>query len=243
MATKSVSRTVGSVIAGGAAAIAASYAATVAFAYVRYGRPAPAREADAEDALLDRFMPLYDVVERHRIAVAAPAGVTLDIARDLDMTSSPIVRAIFKGRELVLHATPPPTHIPRGLMASVTALGWGVLAEVPGREIVMGAVTKPWEADVAFRKIAPEAFHGFAEPGYVKIAWTLRADPAGDASCVFRTETRAIATDMRSREKFRRFWAVFSPGIALIRRLMLQPVKCAAERHARGRAGVAEGLA
>ena len=36
---------------------------------------APATPEDA-DAFLDRFMPEYDVVERHHINVAAPADVT-----------------------------------------------------------------------------------------------------------------------------------------------------------------------
>ena len=30
---------------------------------------------------------------------------------------------------------------PKGLLAQTTLLGWGVLAEKPGREIVVGAVT------------------------------------------------------------------------------------------------------
>jgi hypothetical protein len=111
------------------------------------------------------------------------------------------------------------------------ALGWGVLAQVPGREIVMGAVTRPWEADVTFRALPPAEFAAFAEPGFVKIAWTLRADPVGAETSVFRTETRALATDAVARARFRAYWSWASPGIALIRRLSLRPLKRAAERH------------
>jgi hypothetical protein len=128
------------------------------------------------------------------------------------------------------------------LLAHVLALGWGVLAEVPGREIVVGAVTKPWEADVVFRAMSAHEFASFREPGYVKIAWTLRADPLDDDACVFRTETRAVATDAFARATFRRYWAVFSPGIALIRRVSLGPVKQEAERRAR-EAGARSGQA
>ena len=60
------------------------------------------------------------------------------------------------------------------------AMGWGVLAEIPGREIVMGAVTQPWEADVVFRPLPSAEFAAFAEPGFVKIVWTLRADPVDE---------------------------------------------------------------
>ena len=49
---------------------------------------------------------------------------------------------------------------------------------------------------------------------------------------MFRTETRAVATDAAARAKFRRYWSFLSPGIVLIRWLMLGPVKAEAERRA-----------
>jgi hypothetical protein len=71
----------------------------------------------------------------------------------------------------------------------------------------------------------------FDEPGYIKIAWTLRADATSGAESVFRTETRAIATDGTARAKFRRYWSLLSPGIIVIRWAMLQPLKAEAERR------------
>jgi hypothetical protein len=109
-----------------------------------------------------------------------------------------------------------------------------VLAEVPGREVVMGAVTKPWEANVVFRPLHPDEFTTFNEPDYVKIAWTVRADAMSTTKSIFRTETRAIATDATARTKFRRYWSLLSPGIIAIRWIMLRPVKAEAERRARG---------
>lgn len=161
----------------------------------------------------------------------APAAVTLDVARTMDLFAMPVVRAIIKGRELVLGATSRVRPWSGGLLAEVQSLGWVVLAENPGREVVVGAVTKPWEPDVTFRSVAPEAFAEFAEAGYVKIAWTLRADPSGPNGSVFRTETRAIATDAAARDKFRRYWSFLSPGIVLIRRISLAPLKAQAERR------------
>ena len=112
------------------------------------------------------------------------------------------------------------------------ALGWGVLAEEPGHEIVMGAVTRPWNGNVVFRGLPPDEFAAFNEPDYVKIVWTLRADAVSDTTSIARTETRAIATDAESRRKFRWYWARFSPGIVLIRELSLRLVKREAERRA-----------
>jgi hypothetical protein len=219
-------------VAAGVAVAAAAYAAYVGITWYRYGTRSSPRN-DGSDPLLDGFMPAYEVVERHHIRVAAPAALTLAVAGELDLQASPIVRRIIRARELVLGATPGERPRPRGLLAEVKALGWGVLASVPGREVVIGAVTRPWEADVTFRALPPEEFRRFSEPGYVKIAWTIRADEINAAESVFRTETRAIATDAYARRNLRRYWSFFSPGIRLIRWAVLTPVKREAERRAR----------
>jgi hypothetical protein len=185
------------------------------------------------DPLLDRFMPEFEVSERHRVRVAAPPEITLAAAADVDLQQSPVIRAIFRTRELVLGAKPDNVTRPKGLLAQMTSLGWGVLAEEPGREIVAGAVTQPWMANVVFRALPPDQFREFQEPGYVKIVWTLRADPVGAGESIFRTETRVVTTDAAARAKFRWYWARFSPGIVLIRRVMLGQLKKEAERRAR----------
>ena len=182
------------------------------------------------------IMPEYQVEERHHVRVAAPGAITQAAAADTDLQQSRIIRAVFKARELVLGAEPDAETRPKGLLALTTSLGWRVLAEKPGREIVVGAVTQPWLPNVVFRGLAPEEFRVFREPGYVKIAWTLRADPVSDTESIFRTETRVMTTDPTARAKFRWYWARFSPGILLIRRVMLGLLKTDAERRALSRA-------
>lgn len=208
----------------------AAYAGYVATTWVRYGHSARS-DPKAADPLLDRFMPTYDVAERHHIRVGAPAEITFAVAREVDLNQSPIVRTIFKAREVLLGAEPDTATRPRGIVALTTSIGWGVLADVPGRELVIGAVTQPWQANVIFRPLSPDKFVSFNDPDYVKIAWTLRADPVNAAQSVFRTETRAIATDADARRKFRRYWSFLSPGIIVIRWMMLRPLKAEAERR------------
>jgi hypothetical protein len=178
-------------------------------------------------------MPNYEIVERHHIRVVAPAAVALDVARKVDLQASPVVQTIIRAREVILGATPDERPRPRGLLTEVQSLGWGVLAEVPGRKVVAGAVTKPWEANVTFRALPPYQFATFNEAGYVKIAWTIRADPINETESVFRTETRAVATDASARSRFRRYWSFLSPGIIVIRWAVLGPVKKEAEHRAR----------
>jgi hypothetical protein len=232
MRTKSWIRAAAALAAAGAGVSAGAYLGYAAVRWYQYGRLSN-DDADPRDDLLDRFMPGYEIVERHHVRVAAPAAVTLAAAREQDLLQLPLAHAIFRAREVVLGATPADRPLPRGLMDAVLALGWGVLADVPDREVVVGAVTKPWEPDVTFHARPPDEFASFSAPGFVKIACTLRADPIDEVTSVFRTETRAVATDAAARERFRRYWAFFSPGIGLIRRLSLQPLRRDAERRAR----------
>lgn len=221
-------RTLMKAAAGAAAAGTAAYAGWVGAAWYRYGRVCPER---ASDSLLDRFMPRYEVRERHERRVEAPASLTFTRAKEVSLRGSPVARAIFALRSIPsrLGETAPRVN-ERGVLEETLSLGWGVLAEEPGREIVVGAVTQPWKADVVFRAIPPQEFAAFSERGFVKIAWTLAVDPIGPSRCVFRTETRAIAVDAESRARFRRYWAFVSPGILLIRREMIRMVAADAER-------------
>jgi hypothetical protein len=95
---------------GAAAGIAAvGYGGLVAIAWLRYGHAAPP-SADDADARLDRFMPAYDIAERHRVPVAAPAATTFASAAEVDINAPLAIRAIFKGRELFMGASPNATR-------------------------------------------------------------------------------------------------------------------------------------
>jgi hypothetical protein len=208
------------VAAGSVALLGLGYAGMT---WLRYGKSEA--ENTRPDLLLDRFMPRYEIREFHETRVAAPAEVAFATARELDMQGSAVVRAIFKGRELFMGADRANSRRPQPFLSEVMALGWRILHEEPGRKLVVGAVTRPWEANVTFRGLEPQEFAGFQEPGYTKIIWTLEAEPTGRGTAIFRTETRAVTTDGESRRRFRRYWAMVSPGVVLIRHEMLRQVR------------------
>jgi len=222
--------------AGAIGFTSAAYLTYVAVTWVRYGNP-PSPKPEEADVLLDRFMPVYEVAERHHIWVKAPPEITFAAACEADLMRSPIIRAIFRARELVLGSERAETEH-RSVLAFTKAIGWSVLAEVLDTEIIMGAVTEPWNPNVVFHPVTPDQFAAFNEPGYVKIAWTLRADPSGEGESIFRHETRVTTTDAVAWARFRRYWALFSPGIKSIRWLLLRPLRRQAEyraAQARGR--------
>jgi len=165
---------------------------------------------------LDRFMPQAEVNECVSLRVAAPSASVMAAAQSLDLFDIPLIRALFASRARLMGL---------GHSAQLPA----VLAEETGSYVIFGAVTKPWEGNVVFQPLEPSVFLAFADPGFAKIAWTLRVESEGTGSrCI--TETRVVTTSADARQRFRRYWAVFSPGILLIRQRALRSVKAAAER-------------
>jgi hypothetical protein len=197
-------------------------------AWLRYGhRRRPSLEGGDP---LDAFIPEPELDEAHETRVHAPAPVTLQAAKELDVQRSPLVRLIFNLRTLTtrLRGGSVRWESPR-LVEETLAIGWGVLADVPGLYIA-GAVTQPWKGDVEFRALPPEEFAAFDEPGYAKIVWTLEAEELPGGESIARTRTRVSTTDATARRLFRRYWAAMSPGILLIRYEMLRLVRRQAER-------------
>ena len=228
----STARTFAKASAGAAALGLAGIGAYAGAMWTRYGHADPERYP--RDRLLDRFIPEPEVDEYHAMEVAAPAELTFATATQMDLMSSPPVKAIFGLRAIpsLLHGQPFRPGGSRGIVEETLAQGWGVLAEDPGREIVVGSYTQPWHEKVTFQALPPEAFAGFDEPGYVKIVWTLAAEPLGPSGSRFVTRTRVVTTDDEARKRFRRYWAPMSSGIILIRYLALPAVKREAERRA-----------
>ncbi len=201
--------------------------------WYQYGRPS---RVLGEDSLLDDYMPEFEVLERHEVQVEASAATTFAAAKALELRRSRLITGIFRARELMMGAKRPDNAaMSRPFLEEMLGLGWRVLAEVADREIVLGAATRPWHAEVVFRGLKPAEFAEFTEPEYVKIAVSLSVEPLEGGRSIFRTETRVKATDGSSRRRFRRYWVFVSAGIRLIRVETLRLVKQEAEsREAKG---------
>jgi hypothetical protein len=155
----------------------------------------------------------------------------MDVAANFNFQSLAGVRALIWLRERLLGAPHSAAREPMGLLAETAKMGWGVLADEPGRVLVRGALCQPWRADVVFTPIPPGGFAAFAEPDLVKIAWTLEAEALGPTTTRFAHETRAVATDAAARAKFMRYWRWARFGIVGIRLLLMPAIRRAAERR------------
>jgi len=181
-------------------------------------------------ALLDPFVPTADVRGRHQVLIHAPAALVMDVAQKFPMESIWLVRTLFRVRARLLEGPAARGANPAGLVDQLIGGGWQKLDEMPGRYLIAGASCQPWEADPGFSPVGAQPFAEFAEPGRVKIAWTLETNELSPELTCFATETRAVATDRESRLKFKRYWRKFGAGIILIRLVLLPAVRRRAER-------------
>ncbi len=213
---------------GGAAA---ALAAAGWLAYAMLGRNAFGRtRSDDSPSVLDAFVPRYDVSSNQETIVDAAPSAVFAAMRRFSFFQSPLISGLMHARAAILGAKNGQELALEGFVNEMKAFGWAVLDEVPGRRIVLGCATRPWEADVTFRPLDAASWQSFDEPNYVKIAVSIEALPHGTGT-LLRTLTRAAATDEAARRRFRRYWAVFSPGIWLVRWEGLRLVRKHAEER------------
>jgi hypothetical protein len=189
-------------------------------------------------AAIEKYVPAFDVADYREAPVAAEPGAAWQALRAFDLRRSRIVRALFAVRTIPERWRAGAATAPRPgpFVDEALRLGWFLLEERPGEEIVLGAVTKPWEPVVRFRGMPGQQFLAFSEPGFAKIVWNLAVRPGRKAGSVLSTETRVSTTDADSRRRFRRYWRIFGPGIRLIRRIVLRRIQRDLRRSARRRA-------
>ncbi|MEK6304040.1 MAG: hypothetical protein AABO41_25335 [Acidobacteriota bacterium] len=184
--------------------------------------------------LIDEYFPSYDVVERHRIEVNAPSNLVYDAARNLDLSDSRIVRALFRLREIPGWCRSRHSRAQRlGLtLEDLLASGFVVLGERSEEEIVLGLVGRFWTASGGIKRVDAKAFFAFSSPGYAKAAWNFSLRETPDAVTELTTETRVLCLDNLSRRRFRLYWTLVAPFSGLIRMEALRSIKRAAESKA-----------
>ena len=191
-------------------------------------------EADARR--IDRFLPRYDVTYVCEVSVDASPDDTYAAMKETDL-HDPIVNTLFALRELPMNTVRrlrgQRTTVPVRDKITFGDIGhqgptWMLLLEESGVELVIGSVGRFWHKDYGARTMAPEAFVPFNEPGYAKLAMSLAVRPT-PSGAILRYEARTATTDEAARRKFRRYWRIIAPGVALVMRRALKRIKAAAE--------------
>jgi hypothetical protein len=180
--------------------------------------------------LLDDYMPEYDVANHHEIVVDSTADRAYEAARTTDLSPSLPAKVLFAIRGIphfLMHGTSLTQTL---TLDSVQALGFVILAEDPGEEIVIGVVGRFWRPDSGFIEVAASEFVAFERPGFAKAAISVFVRPYSEGRCLVGTETRVQTTDEPARRKFAAYWLLIGPFSGFIRKWVLEAIKNEAER-------------
>lgn len=180
---------------------------------------------------LDELLPAYDVKAVYSMRVNATPQRVWQECMNADFSQMPVARRLMALR--TLGRKQPPTGEPRTLatMGSHGARGFLEIARVPDQEIVLGIIGKFWRPDAPIlRDWKPGAFSTLSPQGYAKAAWNFYLAPDGDQTIV-STETRVLCYGRTERLLFRCYWTLIGFFSGMIRKEMLQMIKCNSEQQ------------
>ncbi len=171
---------------------------------------------------LDDFLPAYEFVERHSLAIDAPRERIDSAFRAVAIADIPIARALWWLRRLGRPTGDLTKPFVSGDLPGI------VLEDVRGEGIVLGLTGQFWKIRGGYRDATrprtADEFVAYARPDMCKAVIDFRI---GEAS--LSTETRVHVADPSARGKFRRYWFVIRPFSGLIRILFLRAARKKAE--------------
>lgn len=181
--------------------------------------------------LIDTFLLTFDVTERHHLDIHAPIEKVYAAVRELDVSQSRLIRALFMLRGLpAFMFSRRRTQQPLGLnLSALLKSGFVLLAETPPREIVLGLIGKFWTASGCIQKLDAAGFQNFSTAGFAKAVWNFSLESRETEITRVHTETRVLCLDEVSRRRFRFYWLFIRPLSGLVRMEALRAIKRKAE--------------
>lgn len=167
--------------------------------------------------LIDTYLPEYTFNEYHHTVVNSPIENVYNCARDVDMSKSTLIKALFALRGL------PTKRL--NLQSFIADIGFTNIAEEHPVETLIGFWVKkkiePIESLAAFRSNSISA--------RVQVVWNFRFEKITDNQTKLSTETRVLCCDTRTKIVFGSYWLIIRPFSGLIRQKLLQIIKNDAE--------------
>jgi hypothetical protein len=181
---------------------------------------------------LDDVVPAPDHVTRQARVIDASPSVVWDELHRVRLGSLPVSLVLGGLRALpVLLAGKGRGGVDRTFIDVVPV---PVLSSEPPSAVVFGGVLQAWKLTGGEQPPTLDAagVREWSEPGWVKVAMDFRLTPSLGGTRL-SSETRAAATDPRTRRRFDRYWFVVGPGSSAIRWEVLTAVALRAEAHSR----------
>lgn len=167
---------------------------------------------------LDRLVSTPRLVDIDRLDLEAPPERVWERIRHGALVQSPLVRALFAIRTGRRRAA---TLRIDDFASSAKRPGFQLLVDEPPHELAVGAIGQVWRQDIPFvHASTPADFSAFDEPGFAKVAWSIRLSPHGTGTHL-ELEVRVDTTDEPSWRSFRRYFLLVGIGSRFIRRRLL----------------------
>jgi len=193
-------------------------------------------QAQAEPPRLDRWLPEYDISESQHILVEATMEETWVALRGLDFAAvpGPFVRAGFAlGRATLRRARQkaglPERPLDRFTFDNLEDYGRIKLSEVPGEEIVVGAVGRLWKPESMFAPLTPDEFKSVVRPGHFKAVVSFSVRPYDDRRTLLSYEVRIRGLDDEAKKSLVTTWKLLRPLSRAMLKRVLEHVKDIAE--------------
>ena len=177
--------------------------------------------------LIDSFAPKPDAVEIHSIVINASRASVYRVLKTADLGNSIIITSLLALRSIpgyIAH----PCAMPQNREITVQTLmnsGFGLLAEQPGEEIVLGITGRFWRPAGNVSPFNRADFDRPVSAGFARGVWNFSVSEPNPGQTLLTTETRVTCGDPASRRKFLAYWLVVRPFSGLIRLIMLKSVR------------------
>lgn len=184
---------------------------------------------------LDELVPGAQFRDTIELVVHAPPPRIFRAAREVTLADMPVARALGELRYLPGRLT---GHSAGSAAASapffdeLARTGNLVLAEEPGREIVIGMIGRLHQVlDQEPVQLHDRGeFERFREPGYEKLAMSLRIEgDDAERGCLLVLEHRTLALDPLAERRFGQYWLVIKPMGAFVTGQLLRAIRRRAE--------------
>ena len=182
--------------------------------------------------LINSFAPNPDAVETHSVTINASREEVYEILWTADLGGSLLVKILLVLRSLPGFFSRGFRELPRNEKFTLQTLidsGFGVLAEKPEEEIVLGVSGRFWRPIGNLSPFRREDFDGPVPEDFARVVWNFSIEESSTGETILSTETRVTCGDHASRRKFRAYWFFVRPFRGLIRRLMLRAARLACE--------------
>jgi hypothetical protein len=164
---------------------------------------------------LERLIPLARRRVARQVELGASAARLWELVRHADLARTPLLRAFLGVWSPARAASSKQSRLRVDDFRSTPERpGFQILADEPSCEFSVGAIARLRRLRLAFVHVDGAAdFIDFAEPGYVKLAWSVRVTQRRAGCSRLSFELRIGATDASAWRAARWYFTAIGPGI------------------------------